>query len=117
MWTYNYNELYHHGVKGMKWGVRRERRKLIEDASKVTAKADPGTTRMVSGKYVSKRGGRAYVASHIVDEYGKVKLSYIRGAQGDHYIAAGKDYVDKHIDLKRYFKNTKNINIEYDVYS
>lgn len=28
MWTYNYqrpNELYHHGVKGMKWGVRHDR--------------------------------------------------------------------------------------------
>ena len=27
MWQYNYtNELYHYGVKGMRWGVRRARR-------------------------------------------------------------------------------------------
>lgn len=24
MWEYNQNELYHHGVKGMKWGVRKK---------------------------------------------------------------------------------------------
>lgn len=25
MWEYNQNELYHYGVKGMRWGVRRDR--------------------------------------------------------------------------------------------
>lgn len=36
MWTYNYNtnELYHHGVKGMKWGVRRAQRKAAREARK-----------------------------------------------------------------------------------
>ena len=32
MWTYNHNELYHHGVKGMKWGVRKARRMAKKDA-------------------------------------------------------------------------------------
>ncbi len=33
MWKYRYttprNELYHHGVKGMKWGVRRAKKQLV----------------------------------------------------------------------------------------
>lgn len=32
MWTYNYNELCHHGVKGMKWGVRKANRMAKRDA-------------------------------------------------------------------------------------
>ena len=35
MWTYNYSsELYHTGVKGMKWGVRRAQKQL----SKITGR-------------------------------------------------------------------------------
>lgn len=133
----NNSELYHYGVLGMRWGVRknknkarlferarsrvkqrrldREKRELISDAKSVTAKAEPGKTRMVYGKYAQKRMGRAYLASHIVDEYGDVKLSYIRGLYGDRYIAAGKECVSK-IDLGRYFHKTKDLDIEYDVY-
>lgn len=47
MWKYNNNELYHHGIKGMKWGVRRSRaqlgyssgpRKTKKQAQKVSSK-------------------------------------------------------------------------------
>ena len=115
--------LQHHGVKGMKWGVRRkqktqarEKQALIDDSKKVTAKAPFGKHMMVTGKYHQKMNGKAYVSHHIVDEFGKVKMSYINGKYGDLYIATGKKYIDENINLKDYFRRTKNLNIEYDVY-
>ena len=39
MWEYNYyddSELYHHGIKGMKWGVRRTPAQLGHKPSKLT---------------------------------------------------------------------------------
>lgn len=37
MWNFNYNnnELYHHGIKGMKWGVRRTDAQLGHDTGKI----------------------------------------------------------------------------------
>ena len=113
------NEIKHYGVLGMRWGHRKaakEREALIKDAKSIKDKAAPGQTKMVMGKYRQRRFGRLYFAHHIVDEYGKVKLSYLSGNHGEHYVAAGKEYVDKYINLKDHFYNTKNLNVEYDVY-
>lgn len=42
MWTYNYNtnELYHHGVKGMRWGVRRAQRKAARAEKRKAAEKE-----------------------------------------------------------------------------
>jgi len=39
IWHYNYtNELFHHGIKGMKWGVRRTKEQLEHDRYSIESK-------------------------------------------------------------------------------
>ena len=35
MWNFNNNELYHHGIKGMKWGIRRTDAQLGHPTGKI----------------------------------------------------------------------------------
>lgn len=70
---------------------------------------------MVTGKYDQKRNGYVYTTSHLVNDLGEVKMSYINGKDGHRCIAAGKDYISK-IDLKEFFRTTEGIQFEYDVY-
>ena len=39
MWEYNQNELYHYGIKGMRWGVRRTQQQLGHSPKKVSGKS------------------------------------------------------------------------------
>lgn len=69
MWNYsNSNELYHHGVKGMKWGKRKA--KIAQKYDKLASKNyEAYAEYRRSRKYDSKKGGfvgggRAY-AKHV----------------------------------------------------
>ena len=70
MWQYEYNnELYHYGVKGMKWGVRRTRNEALSSARSNYKAAKKNYKR--SNIEYSKSFDRAYNYSgrHLISQY------------------------------------------------
>lgn len=48
MWRYDYNELYHYGIKGMRWGVRRSKEELAKQRNAEVEKNDAIRSGIVS---------------------------------------------------------------------
>jgi hypothetical protein len=130
--------IIHWGIKGQRWGRRRfqnedgsltaaGKKRYGNDVGIASDRERTMPTGSTGGLYNKPRlpkyamvdgpPAKPKTLKNIVDEFGKVKMSYFRGKDGDRYIAAGKDYVEKHINIDDYFYKTKNLNIEYGVYN
>ena len=122
------NELYHHGVKGQRWGYRRFQNKdgsltkygveRLKEAGNAYEKQNTSrgknkiTNTMVSDtKQLDKRFvfEKRHDVSYILDKHGNVKLTYLNGSNAA--VAKGREWCQKH--LKEYFYDPSLMKIIY----
>lgn len=110
------SELQHHGVKGMKWGVRRATRaksiyarqaqKQIDINRKIAKAADK---RISSGSDFNNRR----LTSAEIDSYKKERDRHVRAAK--EWMSARDDIMSMNVseftvkDIKQRFKNTRSV--------
>lgn len=87
------NELYHYGVKGMKWGVRRARYKAAKKEYKAAKKEYESAKKSEPIRKTIKRG--AAIATAGLAVYGTYKMHELMTSPNAHWTINGKEYVGR----------------------
>lgn len=103
------NDLYHHGVKGMKWGVIKQRVKNRYDKGRALTVLDSHSRSYGSNaKTYDKMSKKAQSKSERYKEKGLTDLSAEYAKRSKTYAALGKAYVKAKLDTDVYMKDIKN---------
>ena len=102
------NELYHFGVKGMRWGVRRNRSLSKERPKKASSNKSEAQARRQKIKKAAIIG--TAVVGTTLAAYGAYKASkYLKEKAGKLSYESGKKYANEH-----FFNKMKNSTVSYD---
>ena len=102
------NELYHFGVKGMKWGVRRNRSLSKGSPKKASSNKSESKARMEKIKKAAIIG--TAVVGTTLAAYGAYKASkYLKEKAGKLSYESGKKYANEH-----FFNKMKDSTVSYD---
>lgn len=102
------NELYHYGVKGMKWGVRRNRSLSKGNPKKASSNKSEAQARSEKIKKAAIIG--TAVVGTALAAYGTYKVSkYLKEKAGKLSYESGKKYANEH-----FFNKMKDSTVSYD---
>ena len=102
------NELYHFGVKGMKWGIRRNRSLPTGNSKKASSNKTEAQARKEKIKKAAIIG--TAVVGTALAAYGTYKASkYLKEKAGKLSYESGKKYANEH-----FFNKMKDSTVSYD---